>query len=45
MEKFKKVLSVIGYVGTLIGMYFVGEAVGEFYYNHVFTKTFGVDKI
>lgn len=45
MKTVKQVLSVVGYVGTLIGMYYVGEAVGAYYWNRVIVKAFDVEKI
>lgn len=45
MNTVKKVITVVGYVGTLIGMFLVGKAVGEYYWNHVFTKVWDVEEI
>lgn len=41
----KKVLVIVGYVGTLIGSFFIGEAIGAYYWNKIIAPTFGVDEI
>lgn len=45
MDTIKKVLVVIGLIGAPVVSFFIGQSIGEFYWNHVVVKAFDVEKI